>query len=67
MIKCNSVMTNESQLNMELINQEFQRLQTEKELSDCRALEILVGVYGPKEIANFLNWLGLQNNNAREK
>lgn len=59
-------MTNESQLNMELINQEFQRLQTEKELSDCKALEILVGIYGPSEMAQFLNWLGSQNNNARK-
>lgn len=60
-------MTNESSVSMEFLNQEFQRLQIENELSDCKALEILVGIYGPKEMANFLNWLGLQNNNAKEK
>jgi len=60
-------MNSESQLSMELLNEEFQKLQTEQELSDCKAIEILVGIYGPKEMAKFLNWLGQQNNNAKEK
>jgi len=60
-------MNSESQISMELLNEEFQKLQTEKELSDCKALEILVGIYGSKEMAKFLNWLGQQNNNAKEK
>jgi len=56
--------TNKSQMDMELLNKELQKLQTEKYLSECKALKVLVGIYGPKEIARFLNWLGEKDKNT---
>lgn len=61
-------MTNESFVsNMEKMNETYRILQREEELSDCQALQKLVEIYGSGQAAQFLNWLGSQNDGLKER
>lgn len=60
-------MTNESLSQIEKMNETYRMLQCKEELSDCQALQKIVEIYGSGQAAQFLNWLGTQNQDLKER
>jgi hypothetical protein len=51
----------ENEISVNIIEMEYKRLQEEENLTDTKAIELLVNVYGSKPVANFLNWYAREN------